>query len=158
MSIKTLETLLTDHPFFAEFRPEDLTLIAGCGANVKFAAGESVFREGEPANHFYLLRYGRVAVEVFSPGKGPVTIQTLHEGEVLGWSWLVPPYRWRHDARALELTRAFSFDGTCLRRKCDEDPPLGYRLMRRFSQVIAERLGNAQMQLMDLYGPEDQGA
>ncbi len=151
MSIKTLEALLVELPFFSGLAPEHLELIAGCASNVQFEAGEQIFREGEPANRFYLLRFGRVAVEIFAPGKGPVTIQTLHEGDVLGWSWLLPPYRWHHDARALDLTRAIAFDGTCLRRKCEEDPRLGYDLMSRFAQVIVSRLQGAQLQLMDLY-------
>ena len=155
MSVKTLETLLEEHAFFSDFEAADLKLIAGCSSNVKFSAGEQIFREGEAADRFYVLRYGRVAVEVFAPGKGMVTIQTLHEGDVLGWSWLLPPYRWRHDAKALELTRAFSFDGTCLRRKCDDDPRFGYLVMRHCSGVISERLHSAQTQLMDLYGEPD---
>ena len=152
MNVKNLEALLEEHAFFSDFNSQDLKLIAGCSSNVKFSAGEQIFREGEAADQFYVLRYGRVAVEVFAPGKGPVTIQTLHEGDVLGWSWLLPPYRWRHDAKALELTRAFAFDGTCLRRKCDRDPRFGYQLMRHCAGVISARLHSAQAQLMDFYG------
>lgn len=152
MSIHDLAPLLAENPFFADFDPGYLELIAGCASNVKFGAGESIFRDGRPADRFYLVRFGRVAVEVFAPGKGPVTIQTLEEGDVLGWSWLIPPFTWRHDARALELTRALAFEGECLRKKCEEDPRFGYQLMGHFARVIAERLHNAQVQLMDLYG------
>ena len=152
MSVKTIDALLEEHAFFSDFDSGHLGLIAGCASNVKFSAGEQIFREGESADRFFLLRYGAVAVEMFAPGKGPITIQTLHEGDVLGWSWLLPPYRWRHDARAIELTRAFAFEGTCLRRKCEDDPRFGYQLMRHFAGVISERLANAQLQLVDLYG------
>lgn len=152
MNTKTLEPLLAEHPFFADFDPEYLELIAGCASNVKFNAGEKIFQEGDNAEHFYLLRFGKVAIEVFAPGKGTITIQTLHEGDVMGWSWLLPPFRRHHDARALELTRALAFDGTCLRRKCDDDPRLGYQLMRHFTQVIVNRLNGTQLQLIDLYG------
>jgi hypothetical protein len=81
-----------------------------------------------------------------------VTIHTRHEGEVLGWSWMVPPYRWHFDARASETTRAIAMDGKCLRTKCDEDHDLGYEIMKRFSLVIAERLEATRLQLMDIYG------
>lgn len=148
----TLRPLLAEHPFFAGLAPEYLDLITGCASNVRFNAGEPIFREGTEADRFFLIRYGRAAVEIFVPGKGPVTIQSVHQGDILGWSWLIPPYRWHHDARALELVRALAFDGECLRKKCDSDPRLGYELMRRFAQVIVERLQSTQVQLLDVYG------
>lgn len=152
METRSIDTLLAEHPFFAGLEPKDLELIAGCATNVRFAAGDKVFSEGEEADHFYVIRFGRVATEIRAPGRGPIAIQTLDEGDVLGWSWLFPPYRWAHDARALDLVRAVAFDGACLRRKCDEDPRLGYELMKRFAQVIIERLGNTRLQLLDVYG------
>lgn len=156
MSIKakSLESLIGEHPLFVDLDPGYLELIAGCAQNVRFEAGEQIFREGEEADHFYLLRYGRVAVEVHAPGRGPTTIQTLEEGDVLGWSWIVEPYRWHHDARAIEMTRALAFDGECLRGKSDEDPKLGYALMKRFAPLIAQRLRRAELQLLDVYGDD----
>lgn len=151
-TIKGVDSLLAEHPFFAGLDPAYLELIAGCASNVRFEAGQQVFEEGEPAEGFFLLRFGRVSVELFAPGKGSIALQTLEEGDVLGWSWLLPPYRWHHDARAVELTRALAFEGDCLRRKCGEDPRLGYELMSRFAQVIVKRLQSAQLQLMDVYG------
>lgn len=150
--MNNLAPLLAEHPFFNGIAERDLELLAGCASNVVFQADATIFKEGEPADIFYLVRFGRVAVEIFAPGTGALTIQTLGEGDVLGWSWLFPPYRWQHDARALELTRALAFDGACLRRKCDEDPRLGYELMQRFSRIITERLTSARLQLLDLYG------
>jgi CRP-like cAMP-binding protein len=112
-----------------------------------------ILRAGEPADRFYIIRHGKVGVEVFAPEVGPITIETLGEGDVLGWSWLFPPYRWVFDARALELTRAIALDGKCLREKCDEDPRLGYDLMKRFAQIMVERLQATRLQLIDLYSP-----
>ncbi len=126
-------------------------MIVGCAANVRFEAGEYIFREGEDANQFYIIRHGKVALELFTPERGVLTIQTLGAGDVLGWSWLFPPYRWRFDARALELTRAIALDGTCLRNKCDEDHNLGYELVKRFAQIIIERLQATRLQLLDVY-------
>ncbi len=150
--METLEAVLAEHPFFRDLPPADLQLIAGCGSNVRFQPGEYVFREGDPSDQFNLIRHGKVALEISSPGRGPLTIQTLGEGDVLGWSWLVPPYRKQSDARALELTRATAFDGACIRRKCEADPRLGYELLKRFAQVIGQRLHATRLQLLDVYG------
>jgi CRP-like cAMP-binding protein len=152
MTIRGLETLLSEHPFFSGLAPDTISFIAGCGSNVTFQAGEYVFREGEPADSFYIIRHGVVQMEIFVPGRGPLAIETIGPGEVLGWSWLFPPYRWSLDARALELVRAVALDGACLRGKCEDDPKLGYELMKRFARVMMERLQAARIQLLDLYG------
>ena len=138
--METIETILHDVPLFEGLTPAELELIAGCGSNVRFREGELLFRDGDEADTFYVLRHGSVALETFVPARGPVTIETLEAGEVVGWSWLFPPYRWHFDARALSLVRATSFDGACLRGKCESDPRLGYDLMSRFAQVVIERL------------------
>jgi CRP-like cAMP-binding protein len=148
----TLEPILAQHPFFKELAPRYLQLSLGCAANVRFQAGEWLFREGEAAQQFYLIRHGKVALQVFVPQRGPITVETVAAGEVLGWSWLFPPYRWHFDAQALELVRAIAFDGQCLRNKCAEDHDLGYALMQRFAQIMLQRLQATRLQLLDVYG------
>ena len=143
--------ILAEHPFFKGLDQKKLQFIAGCAMNVRFDEGKFLFREGEDANTFYVIRAGKVAIEIFSPKRGALTIQTLREGDVLGWSWLFPPYRWHFDAKALELTRAISLDGKCLRDKCEEDHDLGYELMKRFSDVMIQRLQATRLQVLDLY-------
>lgn len=150
--METLERILAEHPFFKELEKPYLQLLVGCASNVRFNAGEVIFREGEQANLFYLIRQGKVAVETFAPGRGPIIIQTLGEGELLGWSWLIAPYRWRFDGRAVELTRAIALDGECLRGKCEEDHNLGYELMKRVAHVMEQRLQATRLQLLDVYG------
>jgi CRP/FNR family cyclic AMP-dependent transcriptional regulator len=152
---QSLEELLADVPLFAGLDEEERVLIAGCGRNVRFAEGEHLFRDGEPADSFYLIRHGSVAIEAFVPARGPVVIETIEAREVLGWSWLFPPYRWHFDARALALVRATAFDGVCLRQKCDADPQLGYRLMGRFAQILIDRLQSTRLRLLDVYGNGD---
>lgn len=147
-----LESLLVQHPFFRGMAPDDLQLIAGCGRNARFEPGAYLFRLGEQADHFYLLREGRVSVEVHAPDRGTIAVMSAKEDDVLGFSWLMPPYRWVYDARALQLTRAVVFDGACLRRKCDADPRLGYDLMKRVTAVMMRRLETATLQLLDVYG------
>src|SRR5580765_5162701 len=150
--MQTIDALLREAPLFHGLSEDELTLIAGCGRNVTFAEDDVLFREGDAADTFYVVRHGRVALEAFVPGRASMTIETLDPGEVVGWSWLFPPYRWQFDARALVPVRATAFDGACLRGKCADDPRLGYDLMSRFAQVIVDRLQWTRLRLLDLYG------
>ena len=104
--MRTLETVLAETPFLEGLDDERLALLAGCAGNVHFGAGETIFRQGDRADAFYVLRHGSVALETFVPTRGPVVIETIEGGEVLGWSWLFAPYRWHFDARALTGVRA----------------------------------------------------
>ena len=149
--MQTIDQYLAHHPFFAGLDDAALTLLAGCAVNVRFRPGAYLFREGEPADAFYVLRAGRVALEVRRP-TGSEVLDTVDEDEVVGWSWLVPPYRWTFDARAVTDTRAVSFDGACLRGKCAADPTLGYALLQRVVLVMSARLHSARVRLLDLYG------
>lgn len=149
--MKGLEELLASHPFLGGLDQGILDVIAGCARNVRFEAGAYICRESEPADSFYLLRHGRVALEMHTPARGAIAFQTLEAGEILGASWLVPPYRWDFDARAIELTRAFAFDAACLRDKCEADHHLGYELMKRFVPELVRRMQSARLQRADLY-------
>jgi CRP/FNR family cyclic AMP-dependent transcriptional regulator len=143
--------LLGDHPFFAGMTPEHLTTVSGCAANAHFPAGKQIFRQLEPADYFYVIREGQIAIDIESADRGIITIQTLGDGDVLGWSWLFPPYVWHFDARATTPTHAVAMDGRCLRAKCDSDPALGYDLMKRFSALVIARLQATRIQLMDIF-------
>jgi CRP-like cAMP-binding protein len=153
--MRRLEDELADVPSLAALTLEQRATLAGCARNRGFEAGERIMREGEPANAFYVIRRGAVALETVVPQRGPVVLQTLHDGELLGWSWLVPPYRTAFDARSLGTTRAIEFDGACLRGKCDADPALGYALLKLLSGVFVERLQDTRLRLLDLYGKHD---
>jgi CRP/FNR family transcriptional regulator, cyclic AMP receptor protein len=147
-----LDHIIKAHPFFAGLDPAFCNLICGCAKNVRFEAGEHLFHEGAAADQFYLVRHGRVAFQLTAPGRGAVTFQTLGEGEVVGVSWLIPPYRWSFDAIALELVRAIALDAACLRGKCEADHDLGYEMMKRFMPVLIQRLQAARLQILDVYG------
>jgi CRP-like cAMP-binding protein len=150
--MRTLEELLDDSPFFHDLPAGVLAQVSGCARTARFDAGETLFGAGQPADTFYLVRRGRVSIELRNPSRGTITLDTVHDGEIAGWSWLVPPYIWTFDARAAEATSAVAFDGACLRGKCDADPGLGYALMQRVAQVMYERLQAARVQLLDMYG------
>jgi CRP-like cAMP-binding protein len=150
--METLRPIITEHAFFKGFKPEHIDLIVGCASNVRFNAGEFLYRAGEEATQFFVIRQGKVALEQFAAERGSIIIQTVGEGDIFGWSWLIAPYQWFFDARAMELTRAIAFDGKCLRTKCDEDHDLGYELLKRFTPIIAKRLEALRIQLSDIYG------
>lgn len=154
MPAETMEELLASHPFFAGLSADAIRLVAGCASNVHFAQGEYIFSQGEAASRFYVLRHGRVALEIHSPERGPLVIDTMDEGEVLGWSWLIPPYQYFGDARAVTSVSATALDGACLRGKCEADAELGYQLLKRVTTVMYKRLQSARIRLLDLYGPE----
>jgi len=147
-----LEALLRGHQFFAGLDPAHLSLLAGCASNEVFPAESLLFREGDPALAFYLIREGTLALEIAAPGRGALVVQTLREGDVAGFSWLIEPHAWEFDGRAVERVRAVRMDGTCLRGKCEEDPRLGYDLMRRFAALTTKRLQATRLQLLDVYG------
>lgn len=150
--MENLERILKEHPFLKDLEQPHIELITGCASNVVFKPEEFLFREGEEANSFYIIRQGKVVVETYMPEKGPIAIQSREAGDVTGWSWMIPPYRWHFDARAIEMTRAIALDGKCLRGKMNEDHDLGYALMKRFAIIIAERLEATRIQLLDIYG------
>lgn len=151
-----LERILQEHSFFAGMDDTYRDLVAGCAANEVFHAGTYVYREGDPADKFYLIRHGSVALEVYVPGKSSIIVETLKGEDLMGWSWLLPPYRANFDARALELSRLVSIDAACLRGKMEQDSALGYELHKRFAPIVAARLAAARLQLIDLYGhPEE---
>jgi CRP-like cAMP-binding protein len=151
-AVRSIEEELADVPFFDGMSTETMSLLGGCARNVHFGHGDFLFRASDPAPVFYALRHGTVALETFVPARGPVLIDTIGAGEVLGWSWLFPPFRWHFDGRAVDDVRATSFDATCLREKADADPSLGYDLMRRFAQIAIERLQSTRLRLLDVYG------
>jgi CRP/FNR family cyclic AMP-dependent transcriptional regulator len=148
-----------ENPVFQGLSEAHQKFIAGCASLAVFQAGDYIYREGQPADKFYLIRHGRVGLETDIPGSDPIIVDTLREGDPLGWSWLIPPYRTHFDARAIELTRVICFDAACLRRKMDEDQSFGYDVYKRMTPVIAARLAAARRQMMDFYArPGERGS
>jgi CRP/FNR family transcriptional regulator, cyclic AMP receptor protein len=149
---ESMADLLLGHTLFRDLPPEVVETVVGCARNVAFDAGQLLLAEGDEATTLYLLRRGQVAIEVHAPGRGGLVVQTLGPGQVVGWSWLVPPYRWNFDARAMTDVGAVAIDGSCLRSKAESDPAFGYTLLTRVSGILLERLQATRTQLLDLYG------
>ncbi|HEX3034472.1 MAG TPA: cyclic nucleotide-binding domain-containing protein [Thermodesulfobacteriota bacterium] len=150
--MKKIELTLAENPIFKGLDQDYLKLIVKRASDIHFNPGDFILREGEEANQFYIILLGKVALEIaFEPEREPVTIRTLGEGDVLGWSWLFPPYRWRFSAHAVTPTLAIALDGKYLRKKCEEDHDLGYELMKRFARIIEQRLQSVRMQFPNVY-------
>ena len=149
--MQTLEATLAEHPFFEGLMPRYMSLVTGCASNVRFKSGEYIFHEGEQAAQFYIIRQGKVALEAHDAQRGRIIIETIEEGEVLGWSWLFPPYQWHFSARVMKETRAIALDGACLRATGEADHDLGYELAMRVARIMMERLQATRLQLLDVY-------
>ena len=147
--IRDLGEIIARHPFLKGLDPHQCRILKDCAMFIRFAPGECVFREGDPANRFYLLQRGKVSVESHIPGQGTTPIQTLQGGDVLGWSWMFPPFYWHFDARAVEATEAVFFYGTPLLAECEADHHLGYELLKRTAEVMLQRLQSTRRKLTE---------
>jgi CRP-like cAMP-binding protein len=142
---------LATHPFFKGMRQKHIDALRRASTYAEFGGGDVIFREGAPANCFYLIESGKVALEADMDGKGLVQIDVLNDGEPLGWSWLFAPYIWHFHARALKRTTTECFDAAELRKLCEEDRDFGYELLRRISEVMLGRLQSTRGELLKLY-------
>ena len=152
MSSQSHQEILVSHPFTSGLAPAHLDRLRLCSIDRIYATGDFLCREGEAADSFILIREGRVALEVHVVRHGGLRIETLHPGEVLGWSWMVAPHRWRLDARALEPVRAVVIDAIALRKLCDQDHELGFQVLKRLTQVVGHRLTRTRAQLIEMHG------
>ena len=150
--METMAPILAAHPFFKGLDSRYLKLVLECASRESFKPGEFLCRDEGEATKFYVIHHGQVAVEIYRARRGPVTIQSLGEGDVLGWLWFDQPYHWHLDAKAQELTRVISLDVRCLHDKCDQDPAFGYELMRRYAHHLAVQFRVTKLQLADMYG------
>lgn len=146
--IQKLNAVLGKHPFFKGLTQKQLGVIEGCAKNVRFASRKTIFVEGDPADAFYFIQEGAVSIELTMPNHPRSSVHEVGEGDILGWSWVSPPYKWHFNARALKATRAIAFDARCLRSKLEQDHELGYELLKRFAEVIVQRLDATQVQLL----------
>jgi CRP/FNR family cyclic AMP-dependent transcriptional regulator len=149
--MQNFEALLANHPFFAGLDPNYIQVIAGLASDAHYNSDTYIFHEGEQAKHFYLIQEGKVALETSAAERGIITIETIEAGEVLGWSWLFPPYRWHFTARVVEPTKVIVLDGAGLRAKSEADHSFGYELVKRVAQITMQRLQATRLQLLDLY-------
>jgi CRP/FNR family transcriptional regulator, cyclic AMP receptor protein len=147
----TAYDLLASQPFLTGLSDDQLDRLSRWSKRAVFHGGKRIFREGSPADRFWLIQRGRVNLDTHAPGRGDMIIETIGPGAVLGWSWLFAPYQWHFGAVALETTMTVEFDAPGVRQLCARDPALGYELSTRFMQVMLERLQSTRLRLLDLY-------
>lgn len=147
-SIVSYEQILAEHPFLEDLSPRHLQFMAECACELHFAGGEYILNEGESAGYLHLIRQGKVALGTVIPNRGFTTIETLGDGEALGWSWLVPPYHWHFTALAIVPTTIIAMDGQRLREKCEADHDFGYELVKRLALLLGQRLRMTRKQLV----------
>ena len=148
--MKTMKQAITEHEFFAGMKPKHLAVLAEGARATRFKVGDMLFREGDPANQFYLIENGKIAVEAHEVADGTMLLQTLGAGEVLGWSWLFPPFVWHFQAKAIEPTTAIVLSGAHLLVASERDHEFGHELMKRVAQVLIHRLQAARKRLIAL--------
>lgn len=149
--MEDLQRILRAHPFLAGLADPHFAVIVGCARNLRFSPGDLLFREGGEVRDFFLVREGRVSIDVQAPARPPIRVETVVPGDVLGLEWMFPPHRAHHDARALDTVIALSFDGACLLRKMEDDPALGFAITRRVLDRALRRLERARLQQLDVY-------
>jgi CRP/FNR family cyclic AMP-dependent transcriptional regulator len=141
---------LATHPFLRGMPGDQLTVLAQAACDVKFPVRHRLFEDGGHASRFWLIQSGCVALDLNVPGQGRTRIETIGIGEMLGWSWLFPPFTWAFGAVAIGPVEAFEFDGRAVRAYCAADPELGYELTRRLARVIASRLQATRIRLISV--------
>ncbi len=151
MAGQSLDEILTSHPFLAGMSPAQLSVLRGCASQRSYREAGFMTREGQPATELFLILEGQVAVETRVDKGGRLRLETLDGPEVLGWSWLVEPYEWAFDSRALTPVQVVALNGACLRDFCRADHELGYELLMRVARVIEHRLQSTRLQLLDVH-------
>ena len=148
--MNNLNEAITSRPFFHGMKSEHLALLTDGAKAAQFKAGDVLFREGEPASQFYLIESGKIALETHEPANGTMLVQTLGAGDVLGWSWLFPPFVWHFQARATEPASVIVLSGAHLLGTAERNPEFGHELMKRVAQVVIRRLQATRKQLLAL--------
>jgi CRP-like cAMP-binding protein len=153
MSKQPIEDYLSSQTFFHELDDRFLKILSNSSAVLEIKKGDALFHQGEYADKFYLLRNGQVSVQVPALVGPTLEIQALSKDQILGWSWLIPPYRWHFQARAVDDSELLEFDGRAILVHCEEDPKFGYELLKRFAGLMSERLDAARQKMMDQWDP-----
>lgn len=151
-TIESMEEIITQQSFWKDLSPNYVAMLTECARLEHFKARQNIFCRGQYAAAFYIIRHGTIAIETpYIPNKGNLTIQTLHEGEAVGWSWYFYPYEWHFTAFVSEPTEVVAFDTYFLRDRARKDVGFGFELANRIANVVFHRLQATRLQLMDVY-------
>ena len=153
MNSQSVADFLSRHPFFTGLDDQYIEFLTDSAVETQIGEGGILFRQGTPADKFYLLKSGKVSVQVPALVGPVLEIQRIGENQILGWSWLIPPYRWNFQARVEEDASLLEFDGRAVLARCEEDPRFGFEMLKRFAALMSERLEAARQKMMDEWNP-----
>jgi CRP/FNR family transcriptional regulator, cyclic AMP receptor protein len=139
--------------FFTELSEDTLRFLFECSSPIVIKKGQILLRQGENADKFYLIRSGSISIQMPAIMGPTLEIQTLGIGQVLGWSWLIAPYKWHFQTSAEEDSELLQFDGAAIRARCEQEPKFGYELLKKFAGLMSERLNAARVKMMDEWNP-----
>ncbi len=153
MTKAAIQKTLSENPFFSELDDDAVAFLVAHAKELKISQDEVIFKRGEHADKFYLVRSGRITVEIPAVYGPSLEIQNLGAGEVLGWSWLIDPYKWDFQARVEEDADLLEFDGAAVLENCEKDRNFGYEILKQFTELMSERLTGARQRMMDTFSP-----
>ena len=155
--MEPLEYTVARHEFFQDFKPQHLKIFQDCVSDAHYGRGQFLLRQGQGAERFFIIRKGEVRLELLAPEGGPIPIQTVGPGEIVGWSWIIPPYLSTFDARAVDRLHVIVFDAFALRRKCEQDFELGYRVLQKFTAALTARFDAVRTKLIECHIRQERG-
>ena len=153
MSNQSITEYLSAHEFFSQFRDDDLKFLCECSSMREIKKGQILFRQGEHADKFYVVRSGRISIQMPAIMGPTLEIQAVDEGQVLGWSWLISPYKWNFQTKAEEDSELLQFDGAAILARCEQEPKFGYELLKKFAALMSDGLNAARQKMMEEWNP-----
>ena len=153
MSNPSITEYLSAHEFFSEFSDDVLKFLCECSSTREIKKGQILFRQGENADKFYIVRSGRISIQMPAIMGPTLEIQSVDEGQILGWSWLISPYQWNFQTKAEEDSELLQFDGVAILARCEQEPKFGYELLKKFAGLMSVRLNAARQKMMDEWNP-----
>ena len=153
MSNQSITEYLSAHEFFSEFRDDDLKFLCECSSMREIKKGQILFLQGEHADKFYVVRSGRISLQMPAIMGPTLEIQTMDEDQVLGWSWLISPYQWNFQTKAEDDSELLQFDGAAILAQCEQDPKLGFELVKKFAALMSVGLNAARLKMMEDWNP-----
>jgi len=153
MSNQSTAEYLSAHEFFSEFSDDVLKFLCECSSTREIKKGQILFRQGEHADRFYVVRKGRISLQMPAIMGPTLEIQSVDEGQILGWSWLISPYQWNFQTKAEEDSELLQFDGTAILARCEQEPKFGYELLKKFAALMSVGLNAARQKMMNEWNP-----
>lgn len=153
MNHQSISEYMLSHEFFSELNEDSMLILCKYVRPLEIKKGQLLFRQGEHADNFYIIRNGHISVQIPALMGPTLEIQTLSKDQVLGWSWLISPYQWHFQAKAERDSSLLEFNGSKILARCELEPKFGYELLKRFAVLMSDRLDASRQKMMDEWNP-----